>query len=358
MSKRSFVFDQFRFFPQCHASTLAQMPNGEFMSAWFAGSREYGTDTAIWGAKTIDGVWQDPQVIIKHNDEAHWNPVLFWDDEKQNMLLFFKTGVRPAEWNTFWGELDWESEKPELNVNLTSLDADDDAEPETSIHGRGPVRSGILQLSNGDWLAPASNEIVLQRATFTTHAVVIWEAFVDRSVNHGLTWKRTKFIPYDRNKFGKYGGVIQPTLWESSHGIVHMLLRSTLGYICRSDSDDYGRTWSDVYLTDLPNNNSGVDLVRTLDDVLVLCYNPVSEDWGPRTPISLITSIDNGKSWSAPVDLESGPGSFSYPFLILRDKRSIALTYTWNRTRITFGKFAMNKDGKWNIKTAINAQYV
>ncbi len=40
----------------------------------------------------------------------------------------------------------------------------------------------------------------------------------------------------------RWDGVIQPTLWESSPGHIHMLLRSTRGAIFRSDSIDYGAT--------------------------------------------------------------------------------------------------------------------
>lgn len=57
-------------------------------------------------------------------------------------------------------------------------------------------------------------------------------------------------------------GVIQPTLWESSPGTVHMLLRSTEGSIYRSDSTDGGVSWCPPYDTGLPNNNSGIDLDR------------------------------------------------------------------------------------------------
>lgn len=88
----------------------------------------------------------------------------------------------------------------------------------------------------------------------------------------------------------RWDGVIQPTLWESSPGHIHMLLRSTRGAIFRSDSIDYGATWSVARATFLPNNNSGIDLVSMQDGTLILALNPVNGNWGKRYPLSLIAS--------------------------------------------------------------------
>jgi len=91
-------------------------------------------------------------------------------------------------------------------------------------------------------------------------------------------------IPVTDQSF-KGKGVIQPTLWESEPGKVHMLLRSTESKIYRSDSSDGGKTWCTAYPTELPNNNSGIDLTRLQNGNLVLAYNPVEKDWGARTPL-------------------------------------------------------------------------
>lgn len=77
----------------------------------------------------------------------------------------------------------------------------------------------------------------------------------------------------------RWDGVIQPTLWESSPGHIHMLLRSTRGAIFRSDSIDYGATWSVARATSLPNNNSGIDLVSMQDGTLILALNLVNGNW-------------------------------------------------------------------------------
>jgi len=61
-----------------------------------------------------------------------------------------------------------------------------------------------------------------------------------------------------------------------------MLTRSNAGSIYRSDSQDNGQIWSPAYPTELPNNNSGIDLVRLDDSSLILAYNP--KKLGARDP--------------------------------------------------------------------------
>jgi predicted neuraminidase len=117
-----------------------------------------------------------------------------------------------------------------------------------------------------------------------------------------------------------------------------MLLRSTGGYIYRSDSDDNGRTWSYAYPVDLPNNNSGIDAARLENGDVVLVYNPVSGDWADRTPIVCSLSKDNGNTWGKELLLDHESGSeFSYPAIVTKNNE-IYITYTWKRRSIVFHK--------------------
>lgn len=202
------------------------------------------------------------------------------------------------------------------------------------IGGRGPVKNKPIKLTNGDWLAPASIE--------TDRA---WKCFVDRSCDRGITWRRSEYIcPQNSTQTSGESitlsglGIIQPTLWESNGDRVHMLTRSTAGQIYRADSHDNGYTWSPAYPTQLPNNNSGIDLVRLDDNRLILAYNPVSENWGPRTPLKLAASSDNGLTWQDFFVLEDEPGEYSYPAMV-KTESGFAISYTWQRRCIQFWEF-------------------
>ena len=318
-------------FASCHGSHLALLANGDVLAVWFGGSREGEDDTAIWCARRTNGRWGAVHRLAGDGSEPHWNPVLLSKGNGE-VLLFYKVGRSIKEWRTM--------------VKRSSDDGRTWTEAEELVPGdrggRGPVRNKVIVLSEGAWLAPASLEDG------------VWRAFADRSEDGGRHWEKSaevcvpgseqwdirkvdSDIPVSEQSF--YGrGVIQPTLWESAPGKVHMLLRSSEGWIHRSDSEDGGRTWTHAYPTSLPNNNSGIDVVRMHDGTLILCYNPVGQNWGPRTPLALSFSRDNGQTWSAPRILEDGEGEFSYP-AIIADGHDVYLTYTWKRENIAFRRF-------------------
>jgi predicted neuraminidase len=312
--QKVFVFDDARPFAQCHASTLVRTNDGKFLVAWFGGTREKHDDVGIWLAKGTPDQWTAPVQVAKLREDPHWNPVLFTMPSGE-IILYFKVGKTIDEWET-WYKISGD--------NGQTWSAARELVPGDK-GGRGPVRNKPIMLADGTWLAPASNE-----------KKGVWNAFVDRSTDGGKTWKATAFLEVDRNVVPGEG-VIQPTLWESSPGKVHMLLRSSAGVICRSDSDDYGRTWSAVYKTGLPNPNSGIDLTKLPGGTLVLVFNRDSKNWGARQPLSVAVSRDNGKTWSPSLDLETGAAKdeFSYPAIISFGD-TVAGTYTWKRQRIAF----------------------
>ncbi len=203
---------------------------------------------------------------------------------------------------------------------------------ETSA-GAGRSKTNASSLRTGALLAPASREDGY------------WRCFADRSEDGGRTWRRGEDVPCAiPRKEGR--GVIQPTLWQSADETVHMLMRSSEGAVYKSDSADGGRTWTPARRTPLPNNNSGVDLARLADGRLALAYNPVAVNWGPRSPLALALSYDDGESWSGPCVLEHVPceknetrAEFSYPAIAARGEE-LLLTYTYKRETIVFRRLA------------------
>ncbi|MDF2723804.1 MAG: hypothetical protein K0Q59_3479 [Paenibacillus sp.] len=327
---REYVFADDVEFESCHASTLLAWPSGDVLAAWFAGTREGADDVAIWTSRRTEGVWTAPVKVADEEGEPHWNPVLFRDPDG-NVWLFYKVGKTIESWKTM--------------VLLSEDDGLTWSAPRVLVEGdcggRGPVKNKPIILQDGAWAAPASIELDT------------WEAFVDLSCDSGLTWAAGNRIQLDAAAASAAPvtpaaasdapgfpvpaakGVIQPTLWESERGSVHMLLRSSTGFVCRSDSADGGRTWSPVYTTELPNNNSGIDLVRMESGALALVYNPIGQNWGKRTPLVISVSRDNGATWGESVALEDAPGEYSYPAIVsLGD--DLFVTYTWKRSRIVF----------------------
>jgi predicted neuraminidase len=310
---RSFLFGDAHPFPECHASTLLKLNDGQFLAAWFGGTEEKANDVGIWMTSGSPGHWEKPFEVAKINDEPHWNPVLF-KSSGGRIYLFFKVGEEIARWETWVKTSDDQGKTWSKARELVPGDHG----------GRGPVRNKMVVLSDGAWLAGASNENGP------------WNAFFDRSEDGGKTWKATPYLSLNRKEI-KGKGIIQPTLWESSPGQVHALLRSTAGVICRTDSRDDGKTWSPVHKTSLPNPNSAIDVTKLPDGVLVLAFNPDDKNWGSRGTLALAVSFDNGKTWPKRIDIEKGnkDDEFSYPAIISFGD-TVAVTYTWKRKKIAF----------------------
>ena len=113
-----------------------------------------------------------------------------------------------------------------------------------------------------------------------------------------------------------------------------------MGYLFRSDSEDYGKTWSDAYTTEIPNPNSAVDVAKLDSGLLVLALNPTSGNWTRRTPLAVAFSNAEGKDWTKPIIVQSGMGSYSYPSVIPTND-GFAMTFTWNRKRIAFAEVSV-----------------
>lgn len=308
---KEFLFKDDRSFKSCHASTIIHLSNGEMLIAWFGGTMEGHPDVDIWCARKQKGKWSEPFKICSEEGMPHWNPV-FFEGDNGIIYLYYKVGQTIPKWSTKYiqstdGGNSWSAPN-----ELVKGD----------IGGRGPVRSKSIILENGTWLAPASIEGGR------------WNVFVDRSIDQGITWEKSDLIKIDQSQF-KGEGIIQPTLWESDPGQVHMLIRSSEEKVYRSDSSDDGETWCEAYPIDLPNNNSGIDLVKLDNGLLALVYNPVAKNWGPRTPLTLSFSSDNGESWGNDILLETGEGEFSYPAIVSRENQ-LHISYTWNRERIVY----------------------
>lgn len=313
--------------PECHASTVLPLPDGTVLAAWFGGTRESTGDVDIWVSRFENGEWSKPYRISAYRTIPHWNPVLFLRKDG-TVQLFFKVGRHIPSWRTFTCF---------STDGGRSFSKPQELVPGDRCGGRGPVKNKAIRLESGRVLAPASTE---KKG---------WQCFVDISDDDGASWRKTEKIETDKvaailNSDNGYTTnavpMIQPTLWESAPGKVHMLTRTAKGRIYRSDSSDAGETWCRAYPTVLPNNNSGIDLDMTPDGRLFLLSNPVSENWGDRTPLTLQMSEDNGETWQTILTLEDVEGEFSYPAIKYYEGK-LYITYTHDRKEISYWEITL-----------------
>ncbi|MEZ4773894.1 MAG: sialidase family protein [Bacteroidia bacterium] len=301
-------------FPSCHASTLAQLPGGQIVAAWFGGTHEKHPDVGIWFSRREGESWSTPVEVANgiQSDTLRypcWNPVLF-QPSSGPLVLFYKVGPSPSEW---WG------------MYISSSDGGNTwTQPQRLPHDiLGPIKNKPIQLADGTIISPSSDE-----------AGEKWTSHVEISHDAGKTWERTPPInnPYELE-------AIQPTLLTFADGTITMLCRTKQGKVGTSSSADQGASWLPMILTDIPNPNSGIDAVTLADGRHVLIYNPTMPPegkWGgPRTPLVAAISAD-GIHWDEWVVLENEEGEYSYPAVIQSRDGKIHITYTWKREKIKY----------------------
>ena len=373
-----FVYSQTDF-PSVHATTIAETPEGDLVCAYFGGSYEGCPDVCIWtsvkphGADTwsdpvlaADGVFLPgtPEALIAGIDtattaankgpikpsslvadvaqlkrKACYNPVLFQMPNGE-LWLFFKIGAFVQDW-TGWlckssdGGRTWSQKEPLPEgflgpiKNKPLLLLPDENHPDTHprlLCGSSTEKGGwkfhveILDLATNEWryIGPVDAEMA---------------------------------VPTNEPDKLKPIGCIQPSFLELSDGRLMVLMRSRNGKLARSYSSDQGETWTTVELTDLPNNQSGTDAVTVHSSKFIVHSSPITthvliyndfetvmgEPKGPRTPLSIAVSTDDGQTWQHILTLEDSPISqYSYPAIIQGSDGTLHATYTWRRQRVAY----------------------
>ena len=344
-----------------HASCIARV-NGETWLTWFGGTHEGHSDVDIYLTRETAAGWTEPIRISADQNLPHWNPVLLPREDGAD--LFFKLGATIPGWKTMRVHIGVNGQPTEEIRELVEGD----------VGGRGPVRNKCLTLRDGRLLAPASVETkepfcwkdascAGDISAFPANDQPLrWKPMIDMSFDGGETFTRACPIPLMKADEDSAPhppssqtatmsaapagpcliqglGAIQPALWQSDDGSVHALLRSSEGFVLRSDSPD-GENWSPAALTSIPNNNSGLDLIKLDDGRILLCMNPVSGDWAARTPLSLYVSTDDGDTFRPLMTLEMNEGEYSYPSLAA-EGNTVYLSHTWNRIKIAVWKISL-----------------
>ncbi len=375
--KDQFVYEN-TYFPQAHASTITELPNGDLLAAYFGGTREKNPDVCIWVSRKAKGsdTWQNPQLaadgvfslddsdaslaglsginestttafagpirdmpayIFDYYDKpdsaqlarisaknpklkrkACWNPVLFTMPDG-TIYLFYKVGSSVGDWQGCYVTSTDQGKTWSKRVML----------PKNFI---GPVKNKP-ELIDGKLICPSSTE----GKWWTFHV----EIFDPQSGQ----WKFVGPVPADSALLTDDGKMhpikcIQPSILKLADGRLQVLMRTHNGFLGTSFSSDNGQTWTPVTLSKVENNQSGTDAVTMKDGRHVLIYNNfetiMGTPKGVRTPLSTALSTD-GTNWKHWLTLEDSPISqYSYPAIIQGSNGHLYCTYTWRRQRIAF----------------------
>jgi len=326
------VFTEARLLAPCSAPTLVQLRNNRFLAVWFGGSEEGDKNVGIWAADRFQGAWSKPRQVAKVDQEPPGNPVLCRTPDGR-VMLYIRMGVRGVTGRT------WLSESTDEGQTWTTpiaLQGSDDFDP-------GPVRHAPVVLADGTWLAGNSIEVdgdgrVRVDRSLDGHHWIAGEVINSGRSPDRDTLQHTVRKPAGHVRQGRdypREAAFQPALWQSAPGRVHLLTRRTDGQLYRSNSYDNGRAWEPLSCARLLSTIHSFAVCRLTDGALVLVSNPVAENGGPRTPLTLQLSLDNGETWPHALDIEVGEGEYSHPSAVATP-RGVAIVYTWKRERIVY----------------------
>lgn len=354
--------------PQNHASNILPLPNGDLLCVWFAGTQEGVSDISVNCSRLPAGStqWTRPVQLSNDPDRSEQNPILFLAPDRVLWLIWTAqasgnqdTAVvryrQSHDLGATWGEIG------------------------TLFGTPGTfVRQPPVVTASGKWLLP----IFYCRTRPGEKWVGSYDiSAVKLSDDQGKTWREVA-VP------GSTGSV-HMNITPLADGSLLALYRSRWAdAIYASRSLDDGETWSEPQPTELPNNNSSIQVTTLHNGHLALVYNAMSaagaterraslydeiEDqnvhndqsnviadpsaagqreafWGaPRAPMTLAISPDGGRTWPWRRNLDVGDGycmsnnseqkinrEFSYPSVKQSANGDLHVTYTYFRQAIKY----------------------
>lgn len=184
------------------------------------------------------------------------------------------------------------------------------------------VDEGYFVMNNDRAVQLSSGRIIAPVATYqdlTTHSY--WKSFIYYSDDGGETWLRSKG-EVKLKRVDSPAGLQEPGIVELKDGRLLMYMRTALGYIYASYSEDEGETWSEPKPLNgikAPLAPASIKRIPTTGDLL-LVWNDKSEfdlrelkrrkadivdpEFQKRTPLSCAISRDEGETWRKVLDLE------------------------------------------------------
>ena len=307
------------FGPECHASTLAALPGGALVAAWFAGTREGADDVVIRYARRDPATmaWSKPVTIAAHPGTPCWNPVLV-PAADGSLTLFYKVAKRIPDWEGWArrsrdGGATW-SEARRLPAGFL-----------------GPIRARPLTLADGSWLCGSSTE--------SAAAGHPWRMHFERCAQPTDLFEVSAWSKSTPGPGEPPFNAIQPTLVDLGAGQIVAYARTREGVVATTRSADDGRTWSPLTATTWPNPNAGLEAVALPAGRVGLVLNHGKN----RLTLDLVVVAADGRTTETIRPLDAvAKGEVSYPSARLETsggQRTLQVCYTRGRREIVFREF-------------------
>ena len=294
-----------------HASNMVELPNGDLLCVWFAGTGEGIGDVNIAMSRlpTSEAKWTPPVWVSEDATRSEQNPLLFLTPDSKLWLLYTAQETRGCSKEEWRRRVAAGEAEGGYNMQWTAVIrrrvSEDNGHTWGSVETFSSKPSSFCRqpmavMSNGDWLFPMYYS--LEAAGHSDDYTVMWV-----SEDQGETWDEYP-VPQSR-------GRVHASVIELSNGRLVAFFRSRAAdriYVSRSA--DYGRTWTAPERTELPNNNASIQALKLASGNIALIFNNVSAGDDPtqtiwpreRYPVTVAISEDEGETWPYMRHIDTG----------------------------------------------------
>lgn len=348
--------------PQNHAANLLPLPDGSLMCVWFGGTQEGVADISVWGSRLLPGSRQWSEAVKLSNDASR---------SEQNLVLFLTPDN--VLWLLWTAQISGNQDTAIVRYRQSTDLGQTWGDIATLLDKPGTfIRQPVTVLDNGNWLLPVFYCRTQPGEKWVGNDDI---SAVKISADKGKTWRDVE-VPQSL-------GCVHMNITALPGGTLVALFRSRWAdNIYYSQSVDNGESWSVPEPTELPNNNSSIQVTTLASGELALVFNHMSaagalerraslydeiDDgdnsrkepevtsgrsafWGaPRAPMTVAISADGGKTWPWQRNLDEGDGycmtnnsldkrnrEFSYPSIKQGADGTLHIAYTWFRQAIKY----------------------
>lgn len=353
--KEEVVENELLIFPlqgeHAHGSTLVELPNGDFLAAWFQGSGERtADDVRIMGARLRkrDNQWGSPFLMADTPHLPDCNPVLFRNGEGKLFLVWI--AVQANRWEQ--SILRVRTSMNYANAGAPIWDWQDNIllKPGPEFEQEVRLRFKELPDSQLGWAeyAPSYDDMIIEASKDSKKSSIGWMTRIKPLIlptgrillplySDGFNFSMAAISDDDGDTWtpslpivGR--GPIQPAFARKQNGDIVAYMRDSgdaPARVHRSISTDQGYTWTATEKTEIPNTAS-VELHVLKSGHWAFLGNDIDDG---RYRMALYLSDDEGETWKWKVYLEDGDkdkGGHSYPSLVEDSRGNLHLTYSFH----------------------------
>lgn len=327
-------------------ANVRRVPNGDLILLCTCGGlTEPAIENRTYLFRSYDNGknWSEPRQLNEEDGRAHYHTETAVIGEKTLVFLSAHNG-KFVQWRNYI----MESENSGYDWKKRSLDV----LPEYAF-----VRS-MVALSDGTLLFPyhaypitksQENYGLAHDSYLFRNDVPYIESGLLTTRDGGCRFDRRVAFRTDMEKMKSLGHPRwfwpENTVVEAEPGHLIMLLRvDRSGCLWRSESFDYGATWTDICMTDIPNPSNKPQLLKAEDGRIVLLNTPnAAYGLENRFPLEIWISSDGMKTWEKKIRLSDFPGAYSYANGMI-EGNLLYLAFEFNRHDVYFATVDLDRD--------------